>query len=207
MGTSRCVDLYLVRHGLTDWNKERRYLGHTDRDVLVEELGKLSGLKKELSKLSFNAVYTSDLIRCQSTLNYLNLSKVGWMDNRLREMNFGEWEGKTYEELKGKPAYRKWIDNWEQGRTPSGESGLGFKRRVNAFVGQLLESGVTGNILVVTHGGVIRYILAKFRAVNSFWESPAVGHGQCLRMRLIEKEGEWTCNSLSVVPSVAKETL
>ncbi len=99
------------------------------------------------------------------------------------------------------------MDDWEQGRTPSGESGRDFTRRVNAFVRELLESGVTGNILIVTHGGVIRYILAKFRAVNSFWESPAVGHGQGLRMRLIEKEGEWTCNSLSVVPSVAKETL
>ncbi|WP_335869893.1 histidine phosphatase family protein [Bacillus sp. 2205SS5-2] len=204
MGTCRRVDLYLVRHGLTDWNREKRYLGHTDRDVIVEELEQLSSLKKEIGRLRFHYVYSSDLVRCLSTLDFLDLSVTYCEDARLRELNFGEWEGKTFEELKDFSLYHEWINNWEQTSPPKGESGIAFQQRVNSCVEEMLETIDSANILIVTHGGVIRYLLSKFKASNFFWESPVVKHGQCLAVRLVEREGGWTCSSLLVVPTLEK---
>lgn len=209
MRVDRYVDLYLIRHWITDWNKEKRYLGHTDQNILLDGINKLDLLKEELESLSFDAIYSSDLIRCQKTLEYLHLCHSPNLDPRLREMNFGDWEGKKYEDLKEDPSYQKWLDNWELHGTPAGENGQVFQQRVDAFVSDMLDrdklSFEKTNILIMTHGGVIRYILSKFEATNSFWASPAVTHGKGLILRLVNREGEWTCNSLSEVPSAVKE--
>lgn len=203
------VDLYLIRHWITDWNKEKRYLGHTDQNILLDGIIELELLKKELESLSFDAIYSSDLIRCQETLECLQLCHPPNLDPRLRELNFGDWEGKKYDELKEDACYQNWLDNWELHSTPSGESGQMFQERVDAFVSDMLDSdtlrGEKTTILVMTHGGVIRYMLSKFKASNSFWESPAVTHGKGVLLKLVYLEGEWECNSLSVVPSVGKD--
>lgn len=208
MGVGRYVDLYLIRHWITAWNKDKRYLGHTDENILMDALGELDLLKKELESVLFDAVYSSDLIRCQRTLDYLHLCHFPNLDTRLREMNFGDWEGKKYEELKEDPCYQKWLDNWELHSTPSGESGQMFQERVDAFVSDMLDrdriSGKKATILIMTHGGVIRYMLRKFKATDSFWKSPAVTHGKGLLLRLEDKEGDWVCKSLSVVPIAGK---
>jgi alpha-ribazole phosphatase len=204
------MDLFFVRHGITDWNKEKRYLGHTDREVINSELGQLTELKDELKKINFDHVFTSDLRRCQETLSYLHLSSPASVDTRLREMNFGDWEGKTYEELKHDPAYRNWIDNWEQGSTPNGESGEGFKVRINSFFNELfqriLENTTNSNqkILVMTHGGVIRYFVSKMVSSHTFWNF-IVKHGQGIRLSFVWEKGEWVCSSLSEVPFQEKE--
>ncbi|WP_404346434.1 histidine phosphatase family protein [Sutcliffiella horikoshii] len=209
MRVDRYVDLYLIRHWITDWNRDKRYLGHTDQDILLDGINELDVLKKELQSLSFDTIYSSDLIRCQRTLEYLHLRHSPNLDPRIREMNFGVWEGKKYEDLKEDPCYQKWLDNWELHSTPSGESGQMFQQRVDAFVSEMLNrdklSLEKASILVMTHGGVIRYMLRKFKATNSFWESPAVTHGRGLLLRLVAREGEWKCNSLSVVPSAGKD--
>ncbi|ART76630.1 histidine phosphatase family protein [Sutcliffiella horikoshii] len=209
MGVDRYVDLYLIRHWITAWNKDKRYLGHTDENIMMDGLDELDLLKTELEGLSFDAIYSSDLIRCQRTLEYLRLCHFPNLDLRLREMNFGDWEGKKYEELKEDSSYQKWLDNWELHSTPSGESGQMFQDRVDAFVSDMLDkyrfSGKKATILIMTHGGVIRYMLRKFNATESFWESPAVAHGKGLFLKLEDKEGDWVCNSLSVVPIAEKE--
>ncbi|NMH74611.1 histidine phosphatase family protein [Bacillus sp. RO2] len=209
MRVNRYVDLYLIRHWITDWNREKRYLGHTDQNILMDGLDELDLLKTEFEDLSFDSIYSSDLLRCQNTLKFLSLCHSPNLDPRLREMNFGDWEGKKYEELKEDPCYQRWLDNWELHSTPSGESGQMFQRRVDAFVSDMLDrfrlSRGKSTILVMTHGGVIRYMLSQFKATNSFWESPAVPHGKGLLLKLENREGDWVCNSLSVVPIAEKE--
>ncbi|TYS70467.1 histidine phosphatase family protein [Sutcliffiella horikoshii] len=209
MRVNRYVDLYLIRHWITDWNRDKRYLGHTDQNILMDRLDELDLLKTEFENLSFDSIYSSDLLRCQNTLKYLSLCRSPILDPRLREMNFGDWEGKKYEELKGEPCYQRWLDNWELHSPPSGESGQMFQRRVDAFVSDMLDrvslSREESNILIMSHGGVIRYMLSQFKATNSFWESPAVPNGKGLLVKLEDREGDWVCSSLSVVPIAEKE--
>ncbi|MFE7062780.1 histidine phosphatase family protein [Sutcliffiella sp. NPDC057660] len=206
MGTCGNVDLFLVRHGITDWNRDKRYLGHTDRGVLIHELFRLHALRKELMNHSFDYVFTSDLLRCRETVSYLGYGAMACTDRRLRELNFGEWEGKTYEELKDNDHYRKWLTDWENESPPNGESGRGFTARVDDFIHERflhITEKPSARILLVTHGGVIRFLLARFKATDTFWEG-AIQHGQGVRISLTRKEGEWTCNSLSEVPLPGK---
>lgn len=94
MGTCVDMDLFLVRHGITDWNQQKRYLGHTDRSIINSELDQLEKLQKELTAQRFDHAFTSDLRRCQETLAYLNIPAPISVDARLRELNFGDWEEK-----------------------------------------------------------------------------------------------------------------
>lgn len=209
MGASIHLDLFLVRHGITDWNQEKRYLGHTDRPVIKNELHQLAEVKKEVEKHDFDSIFTSDLRRCKETLEYLNIPAPFAIDSRLREIDFGDWEGKTYHDLKDVKAYRDWIDDWETGSIPNGENAYIFKSRIDSFLHDLFRqkmehpSNGKERILLMTHGGVIRYIVSKYVASKTFWEF-SISHGQGVLLTMQYKE-KWKCNSLLVVPSLEKE--
>jgi alpha-ribazole phosphatase len=210
MGTSYHVDLFLVRHLITDWNQEQKYLGHTDRDIIKSKLPRLSELKKELARIEFGQVYTSDLRRCRSTLAYLNIPGQVTIDSRLREIHFGDWEGKTYNDLKDEKVYQNWLDKWEDNPIPNGECANTFRARIDSFLDELFQqigSGSMSNkqILLMTHGGVIRYLVSKYVPSKSIWEV-SVPHGQGIILTLNQKGGAWICGSLSAVPFQGKES-
>ncbi|WP_178020708.1 histidine phosphatase family protein [uncultured Paenibacillus sp.] len=134
------VEWWLVRHGLTAWNAERRYQGHSDPPLLPGEASGLAELRRELAGGRFTAVYASDLRRCRETLAWArpDLLDALQRDPRLREMNFGRWEGQTYEMLKDDERYRAWLDDPQAVTPPGGESWEAFKARVSEVCGELL---------------------------------------------------------------------
>lgn len=135
------VDLLLVRHGTTRWNREKRYLGHTDIPLDPGGWDELAPLARELAGKAFRSVYCSDLARCRETLAIIGPAHAdtAMYDPRLREMDFGAWEGHTYEQLQHEPLYRQWIDSPQQVTPPGGESWADFAGRVDEFVGSLLK--------------------------------------------------------------------
>lgn len=135
------VEWWLVRHGLTSWNTERRYQGHSDLSLLPGEASGLTELHRELEGVNFAAVFASDLRRCRETLAWARpdlLNSVQY-DPRLREMNFGLWEGQTYEMLKEDERYHTWIDDPQAVTPPGGESWEAFRLRVSEVCRELLE--------------------------------------------------------------------
>ncbi|MGG6313905.1 histidine phosphatase family protein [Paenibacillus macerans] len=133
------IEWWLVRHGITAWNAERRYQGHSDPPLLADEASGLAELRRELAGISFAAVYTSDLRRCRETLAIARPDLVdrARLDLRLREMNFGVWEGQTYDMLKDNALYRAWIDDPQTVTPPGGESWREFENRVTELCGEL----------------------------------------------------------------------
>lgn len=221
MGTRRSVDLYLVRHGITLWNVQKKYLGHTDIGLMESKKSQLDELSAELSKKAFDCLFSSDLTRCQETAAYINPGVSIHLEPRLREMNFGEWEGKTYNELKHDIRYTKWLDNWEELAPPKGETGRQFKARINHFLTVLekenlekelpekneitcAKGGGVPQVLIVTHGGVIRHILSRFIPDRSFWQWN-VTHGRGYTLSLVWDGEGWQCSSWSEVPMRGKE--
>ncbi|WP_025681123.1 histidine phosphatase family protein [Paenibacillus massiliensis] len=189
------VELTLVRHGATQWNREKRYLGHTDEPLLAEAHDSLRSLGSWLSAKSFDRIYSSDLRRCLETLECaapaLLLKAI--RDERLRELHFGAWEGETYATLKEIPLYRAWIDDPRRFTPPQGESWSSMEARMLSFVDTLrllcgqvpsvdqmdmqgstplviLPSLIPLSVLVVTHGGVIRQLAAMTVAGLDFWD-------------------------------------
>lgn len=225
------IILHMVRHGRTLWNEERRYLGHEDQGILMEGRQELLPLRERYFAKAFVRIYCSDLLRCKQTLSMiLSDSRIAAVsdeevpggfipgvdyDPQLRELDFGDWEGKTYEDLKSDLSYRRWIDNPAEVTPPNGESWQAFYSRVQAFLTGLYSDlkirlheevdtdtlvQTTGSglgtqraepeVLVVTHGGVIRQIVAATLPHTEFWAT-SVPPGEALILQLTWDGEQW----------------
>ncbi|MOA01024.1 Alpha-ribazole phosphatase [compost metagenome] len=191
------MEWWLIRHGLTSWNVARKYQGHSDVELLSNEMNGLKGLYQKLQGVHFSAIYCSDLLRCRQTLDYvcpdLNSIEV-YFDKRLREMNFGEWEGKTYEMLKDRPLYTSWIDHPQNYTPPRGESWQQFHDRVHDVYLQLREKSrqilfscqgeqVEPRLLIVTHGGVISLLSTFLNTGTNFWDT-RLAPGEVIKLQV-----------------------
>lgn len=209
MAVADRLELVVVRHGLTAWNIERRYQGQRDIPLLLPE-GQpgLDRLREALHGECFDAVYASDLMRCRQTLAHAypgrHAAPIARFDARLRELDFGEYEGKRYADLQALPAYRAWIDSVGEQAPPGGESARALRQRLGEWLGELftdVESQALQRVLIVTHGGVIRELRRRFEAID-FWEG-SVGQAEGRRLTFMQREGRWQCSSSSAVPAPA----
>ena len=148
------LDLCLVRHGSTDWTEQSRFCGWSD--IGLSSLGKLEveSLKKNINPNLFDTVFSSDLSRCLETANIIGSNPQ--VDSRLREVSFGKFEGLTWKELDDDE--RKIFLDTENFKFPAGESHSDFYSRIKDFIFSLED----GSHLLITHGGVIRFILGLF---------------------------------------------
>ncbi|MBY5931257.1 histidine phosphatase family protein [Halomonas sp. DP8Y7-3] len=208
MASDSCLELVVVRHGLTQWNLDKRYQGQRDIPLLMPDaLGDMDRLRDELADEVFDAVVASDLTRCCQTLAHIAEGRV-WpaprLDLRLRENDFGEFEGRQWEELKDDPVYRDWIDSAGELAPPGGESAQDLRERLALALDAIFDAAVEAGhrrVLVVTHGGVIRELRREFEGVP-FWQG-VVGQAAGRRWTLTRQAGEITCTSSSAVPTVA----
>ncbi|MEK3875768.1 histidine phosphatase family protein [Paenibacillus sp. FSL M7-0420] len=191
------LEVVLVRHGYTQWNQERRYLGRTDVPLMPGEAERLKELRTQPPLTGeFRRVYCSDLCRCRETLAALvpHLMPQAIYDSRLREMDFGAWEGCTYEQLKDHALYRSWIDNPGSATPPGGEAWEEFAARVDHFWTQLqweAQAPEVSRILLVTHGGVIRQLLAQIIEDMTFYTAVAPAPGEITVLHLRKVGGSW----------------
>ena len=157
--------IHLIRHGAIDETLSGKYIGTTDPPL--SDKGKMA-----LKKLAFAhaypqppVVFTSPLKRCTQTCAVLFPERKPLVIADLCECNFGEWEGKTAEELKGSEDFQKWLAGDNSVKPPRGESNADFVRRVckmfESIVEGLMKTGST-ECAVVTHGGVIMTLLAVY---------------------------------------------
>lgn len=167
------MKLYLIRHGATRANLAHLYCGSTDLPLAPEGVAALKTLRYEAPDARY---LTSGMTRANETLELLFPGREYDTDPRFREVDFGSFEMKSYEQLKDDPAYIAWItgDN-EKNVPPGGESGEAFRTRVLAALETLREDTV-----LVTHGGVIAAIMeALFPAEgkNRYQWQPKPGQG------------------------------
>lgn len=163
------AEIVLLRHSLTQGNREGRYIGSRTDEPLCEE-----GIRL-LQRGSYPAVdrvYASPMKRCVETAQIL------WGDGfltllpKLTECDFGEFENKNYEELNGNPAYQAWIDSGGTLPFPGGESMEAFQNRCREGFAELVgeirkletERQPAGplRIALVVHGGTVMAILERF---------------------------------------------
>lgn len=175
------MKLILFRHGKTEANRRRLYCGSTD--LPMSDAGRLELRKLRASgvlpALDGFRVLTSGARRCEETLFELYGPVPFMLEPAFREMDFGDFEMRSYEELKGDPAYIAWItgDN-EANVVPHGESGNEMKARVLAALGKVIREGRPAALF--THGGVIAAIMESLfpaeRKTRYEWQ-PAPGRG------------------------------
>lgn len=198
MGTAHYFDLYLVRHGVTKSNLEKRYLGHTNEPLHKEMIHLLDPLKAVIEPLKFKYCFSSDLIRCVETFQYLLPHRMVCLEPRLRELHFGKWEGLTFEDLNGDPEYQKWLKDWENIAPPEGESYVDLSDRIYTYLTELSKSLTSSNVIVITHGGVIRTILKLLDCIDEFWDAD-VHHGGAYHLKIQVMNNKICCHSWSPV--------
>ncbi len=167
MGVGR-VEILLLRHGKTQGNLERRYVGCTDEPLLPSAATELA--QSEYRSYHPELVYTSPMLRCRQTAEILFPECVRGgsrliVCGGLRETDFGAFEYKAYDELKEEPAYQAWTDSGGTGAGPSGEAVTDFRIRCRReFLACLRHAETRGvqKIAFVTHGGVIMSVMEEF---------------------------------------------
>ncbi|MGX1900826.1 histidine phosphatase family protein [Thermolongibacillus altinsuensis] len=194
------VAITFIRHGMTAENEAKQYIGWTD--VPLSEKG-----MKQLKTGSYptvDFVIASDLLRCHQTARCLFPHLRVEQCEHWRELHFGEFEGKTYEELKAVDSYGRWLADPFGVAPPNGESFLDFQKRIEQGIEKTLSffSASVRHIAVVTHGGPIRYILSRYAPeTRSFWEwSVPFGGGFTLYSTLERWRRRERCISLAAVP-------
>lgn len=160
------LHLTLVRHASTAWNRERRYQGWGDPPLSVEGRAEAERLGARLRGERFDGVVASDLRRSVETARLALPGAPLETDARLREMDFGAWDGLTYDECVRSDAARveRWIVDPTRECPPEGERFDAFAARVDAGVDRLPREG---RVLLVAHGGPLRRIVA--RALGLAW--------------------------------------
>jgi alpha-ribazole phosphatase/probable phosphoglycerate mutase len=169
-------ELLLIRHAETDM--AGTFCGHSDPELNTRGRAQLAELINRLRVDQIGVVYTSDLRRAHTT--GMAIAEAFGIDchvrRALREINFGEWEGTTWNEIERRDhAYaRRWIEEYPGLPAPDGESIHDFERRVldEVKVLSLKAEAADCTIAVVTHAGVLRTVLCALQGCSkdNAWE-------------------------------------
>ena len=170
------MTVYLIRHGKTEANEKHLYCGSTDLPLSKAGREELEGLRYDIKNIRF---LTSGMKRTEETLQILFGNVPHEADSRFREVDFGIFEMKSYEQLKDTIEYQAWLtgDN-EANVPPGGESGAQMKQRVLRAFSEIQE-----DTCIIAHGGVIAAIMEHLfpeEGKNRYQWQPKPGQGYVL---------------------------
>ena len=168
------MNIYITRHSKTLWNEEKRLQGRLDSSLTKEGIENAYALKKHLESFHFDYIYSSPISRAFNSASIL--FKEGIIkDDRLMEMNFGDFEGKYISDLLNEKLYQDlWHNPGEFTRIPHGESYEDVILRAASFIDDLKKLPEDSHIMIVTHGmffivllsTMLGYSKAEFTKLN-----------------------------------------
>ncbi|MBT9164000.1 MAG: Phosphoserine phosphatase 1 [Chloroflexi bacterium] len=166
--------LILVRHGETEWNRSLRYQGHSDIHLNDNGTEQAAMVSDRLASERIDVIYSSDLSRSHETARSI-ASMHGMVEIRqsplLREMNFGQAEGMTFDEIKERyPRIAGDLQAWRtrspETRIPDGESIAELGARVAQFTEELKGHEPEETVLVVAHGGSLQVLICLLLGIG-----------------------------------------
>lgn len=186
------LTLYITRHGQTEWNVQQRMQGWADSPLTSNGVEAATQLGAYLQEVPLNAVYSSTSGRTIHTAQLI----IGERDNipliqkeDLREINIGEWQGKTSTEIEKdySEQVKIYYENPNQFESISGENFHTLKKRIGRAIEEIVDAHPNGHVLIVTHGVVKKCLINHFNGVelNSLWEPPFI-HGTSLTIMEID---------------------
>lgn len=165
--------LLLIRHGETPWTREKRYQGVSDILLTARGRKQARALAVRLHSERIDELVASPLSRAYATAAAIaeRMGREVLIDTRLRELDFGDWEGKTAGEILRKKDRR--FQSWCRGNfvtPPGGESFSSLRARARQFLAGLLRAYRGRCVAVVTHGGpIITMIYETLKISRPFW--------------------------------------
>ncbi|MDO9152570.1 MAG: alpha-ribazole phosphatase [Paludibacter sp.] len=175
------MEITLIRHTSVNVDSGICY-GQSDVEVSNNFEEEAKEVFNSIKNEKFDAVFSSPLSRCTKLANYCGFPKP-FLDERIMELNFGEWEMKEWNEIND-PQLKRWYSNWIDEIPTNGESFKEQILRVNNFIFELHNTGYK-SIAIFAHAGVIRsfgVILDKYPIENAFLYE--VNYGQVIKFKL-----------------------
>ena len=163
------MNIYFMRHGETDWNRERRIQGSTDIPLNQNGINLAQKVSRRIHEngIYFDLIFTSQLIRARKTaeiMNQFSHSEI-IVDTRIKEFLFGQAEGATYDDLRNDPKFgslKNWfLDPQNYHAELGAESYEQFFGRIHSFLEEQIKprESSCSDVLIVCHGGVVRGLL------------------------------------------------
>ncbi len=159
------MELVLIRHTKVAVEKGICY-GFTDVDVASTFKEEVLDTANQIKSLSFDEIWSSPLSRSLKLAKELFPHQTINTDERLKELNFGDWEGLTWEQLFELSEGKSWMENYLKNRCPNGES---FQDQINRIIDFYKEKKKSFNykrIAIISHGGSIRAFLCHLQNMN-----------------------------------------
>lgn len=159
------MHLFLIRHGETDWNIERRIQGHTDTALNARGLEQSERLAARLAaEERIDAMYSSSLSRARVTAEII-AKKIGVepvFDERLIEKHLGELEGMSFAEIQENypDIARQWSESTQEFSLPGEETPAILQKRVRAFLDEIKARHIGSRVAIVSHGGTINMLVS-----------------------------------------------
>lgn len=185
------TELYLLRHGQTNWNVRRALQGRLDTPLNNTGIEQAQALAKRCKALRFDAVYTSPLQRARTTAHIVSGFEDAAMfkDDRLIEIAFGVWEGRVMSDIGD--AFTPFFEAPDQYKPPEGgESFAVLCARTGRFLDDMKTRASGKRVLVVSHGAAIASMLMQVRGVP-LAEAWAVPVHNCVPQTLSFENGRW----------------
>lgn len=153
--------LLLVRHGETDWNKDRRIMGRENTPLNETGREQSRHFKESLGSAPLDGIYTSPVNRAVQTTEILSQERdlEVIQDDRLIEVGYGDWVGKTFEEVRQESNYIPYYERLDTPVAPGGETLYEVRDRARDFVRDLQEKHPDYTAMVVTHADWIKCLL------------------------------------------------
>ena len=165
--------VYLIRHGITIGNVEKRYIGlRSDQPLCDEGIKAAEELRSGIPASFYKRVqkyYSGPMLRARETARILFDNREVNIIDEFTETDFGYFEGKNYADLNGDPVYQKWIDSNGEDPIPGAEKREDLiKRSMNGLVKALGDMTKDECIAIVCHGGNIMGLLSHLTGENYF---------------------------------------
>lgn len=176
----RMLNLYITRHGETLWNTQKRLPGWMNSPLTDKGIAQGKMLHEAVKMYDIEKIYTSPSERAAKTAlaakGPLPL-EVEFLDE-LKEMNMGDWEGKTLEEIKAREP-ENFENYWLRPHLFKKNSGENFEEilhRAEKALRIIKEQNPSGNVLIVTHGVTLKALMSFYSAegFQEFWKKPVV---------------------------------
>lgn len=191
-GSENQMTLVLIRHGVTQSNKEQRYTGRTEETLTEEGRYKLQEYKRSNRYPMVQYLFTSPMERCRETAQILYPDRKAVIIPEWREIDFGVFEGKNYMELRDDKRYQAWIDSNGTLPFPNGESREEFVLRCDKGFLRMIKllkpmsernQNRPETVGMVVHGGTIMALLSQYHGGEYFNYQAANGGGYVCKFR------------------------
>jgi probable phosphoglycerate mutase len=194
------IQIYLVRHGKIAWKSEKAYIGQLDVPLSPEGVEQSEKLRAHFETIPLDQAYTSPLSRCVNTLDIIlgDRPVPRLRIDALKEIDMGEWDGKTFSEIKNScpEIYEQRGRELDIFAPPAGESFIDLQQRVLPVFAEIIKDNHSKSILIVAHAGVIRVILATLFGLSIKevfnWTIPYAG---IFNLCYNQEKDKWICKN------------